>query len=74
MYSGGREGNRAGAGDWEGAVRLRMCLSGGGVVGARTGLGACRECSGRKSEASIMSETTDYGDGACIDGAGVGRG
>jgi hypothetical protein len=29
----------------------------------------CRECSGRKDEASIESETAGAGAGACVDGA-----
>lgn len=57
----------------EGLVWLEMCLYGGEVVGASTGFGACRECSGRSDEALIMRKTTGAGDGACADEAGVGR-
>ncbi|QRD01489.1 hypothetical protein JI435_416770, partial [Parastagonospora nodorum SN15] len=62
-----REGKRAGAGDWKGGVRLRSVWW-RWVVGARTGLGACRGCSGRKSEASTVRGATGDGDGACDDG------
>jgi hypothetical protein len=57
----------------KGLVRLRMCLCGGEVVGASTGFGACRECSGRSDEALVIRKTTGAGDCACADGAGVGE-
>jgi hypothetical protein len=72
MYSGDREGKRAGAG--AGVYREEVC----GWIGLevrsseRDWAGACRECSGRKNEAS-MSETAGAGDEVQMK-AWVGRG